>query len=61
MWNGETDLPWDTEVDQEKVVAENAMASGGFDAGIDVSGTPDGALDRGRVARSSASRARTGC
>src|SRR3546814_13917512 len=32
QWNGETDLPWDTDVDQEKVVAENAMASGGFDA-----------------------------
>ena len=40
MWNGETDLPWETEVDQEKVVADNAMASGGFDADIDVSGTP---------------------
>ncbi len=40
QWNGETDLPWDTDVDQEAVVANNAMASGGFDAGIDVSGTP---------------------
>jgi len=40
MWNGETDLPWDTDVDQEKVVAENAMASGGFGDDIDVSGTP---------------------
>ena len=40
MWNGETDLPWDTEVDQEQVVANNAMASGGFDAEIDLSGTP---------------------
>jgi hypothetical protein len=40
QWNGETDLPWDTEVDQEKVVADNAMASGGFDADIDLSGTP---------------------
>src|SRR3546814_8602795 len=40
QWNGETDLPWDTDVDQEKVVAENAMASGGFDADIDVSDTP---------------------
>src|SRR3546814_1580968 len=27
QWNGETDLPWDTDVDQEKVVAENAMRS----------------------------------
>jgi hypothetical protein len=24
QWNGETDLPWETEVDPEKVVAENA-------------------------------------
>src|SRR3546814_13096187 len=40
QWNGENDLPWDTDVDQEKVVSENAMASGGFDADIDVSGTP---------------------
>jgi hypothetical protein len=40
MWNGETDLPWDTEVDQEAVVANNAMASGGFATDIDVSGTP---------------------
>ncbi len=40
MWNGETDLPWDTVVDQEKVVAENALANGGFDADVDVAGTP---------------------
>jgi hypothetical protein len=40
MWNGETDLPWETEVDQEQVVANNALASGGFDADIDVAGTP---------------------
>ena len=40
MWNGETDLPWDTDVDQEKVVAENALASGGFNTDIDLSGTP---------------------
>jgi hypothetical protein len=39
MWNGETDLPWDTEVDQEKLVVEAAMASGGFAAGVDVTGT----------------------
>ena len=26
MWNGETDLPWDTVVDQEKVVIANAEA-----------------------------------
>jgi len=40
MWNGETDLPWETEVDQEAVVANNALASGGLDSGIDVAGTP---------------------
>jgi hypothetical protein len=40
MWNGETDLPWDTEVDQEEVVANNALANGGFDGDLDVSGTP---------------------
>ena len=32
MWNGETDLPWDTEVDQEAVVMANAMSAGGFTA-----------------------------
>src|SRR3989440_368913 len=40
MWNGETDLPWDTEVDQESVVVANAAATGGFAQGMDVSGTP---------------------
>jgi hypothetical protein len=44
MWNGETDLPWETEVDQEKVVMANAMnAAGGLGAdaaGMDVAGTP---------------------
>jgi len=44
MWNGETDLPWETEVDQEKVVMANAMnAAGGLGAdaaGMDISGTP---------------------
>src|SRR5262252_4635718 len=27
QWNGETDLPWDTEVDQEAVVMANAAAN----------------------------------
>jgi len=27
QWNGQTDLPWDTEVDQEKVVLANAAAN----------------------------------
>src|ERR1051325_475242 len=35
MWNGETDLPWDTEVDQEAIVMANAMNAGGFDAGME--------------------------
>ena len=39
QWNGQTDLPWETEVDQEKVVAANAVANGGFHEGIDISGT----------------------
>ena len=42
MWNGETDLPWDTEVDQEKLVIMNAeqneAAGMGF-ADFDVTGT----------------------
>ncbi|MGA2521244.1 MAG: ferritin-like domain-containing protein [Acidimicrobiales bacterium] len=39
QWNGQTDLPWDTDVDQEKLVVANAVANGGFAQGIDVSGT----------------------
>ena len=45
MWNGETDLPWETEVDQEKVVLANAAAGGGFDEGVDLTGT--GTASRG--------------
>ena len=38
QWNGETDLPWDTDVDQEAVVVNNAMANmGGLMMGIDES------------------------
>ena len=40
QWNGETDLPWDTDVDQAKLVTEAAMANGGFGAEFDLSGTP---------------------
>ncbi len=40
MWNGETDLPWDTVVDQEQVVMANAGGSIGPESGIDISGTP---------------------
>ncbi len=42
QWNGETDLPWHTEVDQEAVVVANAMQNmGGLGGeGLDLSGTP---------------------
>jgi hypothetical protein len=41
QWNGETDLPWETPVDQEKVVMENSLANGGiFTQEMDMSGTP---------------------
>ncbi|HZU72144.1 MAG TPA: ferritin-like domain-containing protein, partial [Acidimicrobiales bacterium] len=41
QWNGETDLPWDTEVDQEAVVMANAAAAGtGLSQGMDLTGTP---------------------
>jgi hypothetical protein len=42
QWNGETDLPWDTEVDQEAVVINNAMTNlGGLAAGMDTSAIAD--------------------
>jgi hypothetical protein len=40
MWNGETDLPWDTPVDQEAVVLANAANAGGLNGGMDLTGTP---------------------
>ncbi|MGQ0521384.1 MAG: ferritin-like domain-containing protein [Actinomycetota bacterium] len=41
MWNARTDLPWDTEVDQEQVVANNNFAAQSLLGGnADVSGTP---------------------
>jgi hypothetical protein len=40
QWNAQTDLPWETPVDQEELVVANAVANGGFSEGIDVSGTP---------------------
>src|SRR5947207_13743856 len=40
QWNGETDLPWDTVVDQEKVVLANAANNNGLIDNVDVSGTP---------------------
>jgi hypothetical protein len=39
QWNGETDLPWDTEVDQERMVYEQAAATGGLGTGFDRTGT----------------------
>ncbi|MCO5317869.1 MAG: ferritin-like domain-containing protein [Microthrixaceae bacterium] len=43
MWNGETDLPWDTEVDQESVVIANATENNPQGFGLvdfDPAGTP---------------------
>ena len=41
QWNGETDLPWEIEVDQEAVVMNNATAnSTGLDNNLDLTGTP---------------------
>jgi hypothetical protein len=41
MWNGETDLDWSIDVDQEQVVLANAMANGGgLNGGMDMTGTP---------------------
>ncbi len=39
MWNGETDLPWDTVVDQEKVAQDNMVLNGGLGE-LDLAGTP---------------------
>jgi hypothetical protein len=40
QWNAQTDLPWETEVDQEQVVLANAANMGGLTAGVDLTGTP---------------------
>ncbi len=40
QWNAQTDLPWETDVDQEALVVANAAANGGVLRGLDVSGTP---------------------
>ncbi len=40
QWNGETDLPWETDVDQEQVVMANQAAGLALDADIDITGTP---------------------
>ena len=39
MWNGETDLDWSIEVDQEQVARDNQALNGGMEL-IDLSGTP---------------------
>jgi len=40
QWNGETDLPWETEVDPEEMATLSAVAMGGWGGGKDWSGTP---------------------
>ena len=39
QWNGETDLDWSIEVDQEAVVAANAVQNGFLEQNLDLSGT----------------------
>ena len=39
QWNAQTDLPWDTPVDQEQVAINNAIQAGGFGQGVDLTGT----------------------
>ncbi|MDQ1368429.1 MAG: hypothetical protein QOF20_782 [Acidimicrobiaceae bacterium] len=39
MWNAQTDLPWDTEVDQERILMDRIDNLGGFDRGVDLSRT----------------------
>jgi hypothetical protein len=40
QWNGQTDLPWHIEVDQQAVVAANRELMGANGLDIDVTGTP---------------------
>jgi hypothetical protein len=44
QWDAQTDLPWDTEVDQEAVVIANAAANGGLMLGGGGEGLPPGDL-----------------
>jgi hypothetical protein len=39
QWNAQTDLPWETDVDQEEVAINNAIQAGGFGQGVDLTGT----------------------
>jgi hypothetical protein len=40
MWNGETDLDWSIDVDQEAVVMANQAGAAGLHAEMDLTGTP---------------------
>jgi len=40
QWNAQTDLPWDTEVDQEQVVRANRALMGANGLDVDLTGTP---------------------
>jgi hypothetical protein len=40
QWNAQTDLPWETPVDQEELVVSGAMSTGGFGTGMDLSDSP---------------------
>src|SRR5215218_4181473 len=41
QWNAQTDLPWETDVDQEHVVLQNALANNmTFGSELDTKGTP---------------------
>ena len=39
QWNGETDLPWDTEVDQEALAVQEYETNGGAGEVLDLTGT----------------------
>ena len=39
QWNGETDLPWDTDVDQEALAVQEYETNGGAGEVMDLSGT----------------------
>jgi hypothetical protein len=39
QWNAQTDLPWETPVDQEEVAINNALQAGGYGQGVDLTGT----------------------
>ncbi|MDQ6782404.1 MAG: ferritin-like domain-containing protein [Actinomycetota bacterium] len=40
QWNGQTDLPWHIDVDQEKIAAANTDARAAAGMAVDVTGTP---------------------